>query len=258
MTISAQGLTKEFTRRAGGAVFTAVEPLDLQVECGELVLLKGRSGSGKSTLVSMLAGVLAPTAGRVLLDGEDLYSLSEVELSALRNEKIGLVPQGHAALRSLSVVENVILPAVLAAKGPVGPERGLELLESVGMSALADASPSELSGGELRRMGVARALMMDPKVVFADEPTAGLDEENAVMVLEMLRRAANEGRAVVVATHEEEATRFADRVRHMVKGCLREDEADKEEDEVGGPGRVGEEPVLVPESSSGESLSSKG
>lgn len=219
--VEARGVTKDYPRAgASGGVLTAVRPLDLELGPGSLTVITGRSGSGKSTLLSMLAGMLAPTSGAVTLDGADLYSLDERSRSRLRNAKIGLVPQGHTALRALSVLDNVLLPSVLYSRRPPPRRRAESLLEAVGLAELARVGPHELSGGELRRMAVARALLMEPGVVLADEPTAGLDEESATRVLELLRETAQEGAAVLVVTHEEEAARFADRVLTMDAGEL--------------------------------------
>ncbi len=163
MLIEATSLTKDFPRaRKGSRVFTAVAPLDLALEAGQLTVITGHSGSGKSTLLSMLAGMLPPTAGTVRLGEADLYAMRDEERSHLRNERIGLIPQGHTALRSLSVLENVLLPSVLYAKAEPPRARAEELLGAVGLSDLADARPNELSGGELRRVAVARALLMNP------------------------------------------------------------------------------------------------
>ena len=219
--VEARGVAKDYPRAgASGGVLTAVRPLDLELGPGSLTALTGRSGSGKSTLLSMLAGMLAPTSGTVLLDGADLYSLDERSRSRLRNAKIGLVPQGHTALRALSVLDNVLLPSVLYSRRRPPRQRAESLLETVGIAEPARVGPHELSGGELRRMAVARALLMEPGVVLADEPTAGLDEESTAAVLELLRKTAQEGAAVLVVTHEEEAARFADRVLTMDAGEL--------------------------------------
>lgn len=219
--IGARGVAKDYPRAgASGGVLTAVRPLDLELGPGSLTALTGRSGSGKSTLLSMLAGMLAPTSGAVTLDGADLYSLDERSRSRLRNAKIGLVPQGHTALRALSVLDNVLLPSVLYSRQRPPRRRAESLLEAVGIAELARVGPHELSGGELRRMAVARALLMEPGVVLADEPTAGLDEESTTGVLELLRKTAQKGAAVLVVTHEEEAARFADRVLTMDAGEL--------------------------------------
>jgi len=225
MIIEATGLTKEFARARGGKrLFTAVHPLDIGLEERQLTLVSGHSGSGKSTLANMLAGLLTPTAGHVRLDGTDLYSLRDEELSRLRNERIGLIPQGHTALRALTVLDNVLLPSILYAKAEAPADRARELLDAVGLGDLADAAPTELSGGELRRMAIARALLMDPAIVLADEPTAGLDSANATAVLILLRDAADRGAAVLVVSHEAEAQRFADRSYVMEDGHLRERE----------------------------------
>lgn len=225
MIIEATGLTKEFARARGGKrLFTAVHPLDIGLEEGQFTVVSGHSGSGKSTLANMLAGILTPTAGHVLLDGSDLYSLRDEELSRLRNERIGLVPQGHTALRALTVLDNVLLPSILYSQDEASTERACELLAAVGLEGLADAVPTELSGGELRRMAIARALLLNPAIVIADEPTAGLDHANATTVLTLLRDAADQGAAVLVVSHEAEAQRFADRSYAMEDGHLRESE----------------------------------
>lgn len=222
MIIEATGLTKEFARARGGKrLFTAVHPLDISLEERQLTVVSGHSGSGKSTLANMLAGILTPTAGYVRLDGTDLYSLRDEELSRLRNERIGLVPQGHTALRALTVLDNVLLPSILYSRDEAPAERARELLAAVGLDDLADAAPTELSGGELRRMAIARALLMDPAIVIADEPTAGLDSANATAVLTLLRDAADRAAAVLVVSHEAEAQRFADRSYVMEDGHLR-------------------------------------
>ena len=221
MLLDATGVTKDFPRaRKGGRFFTAVHPLDISLEACQLTVITGHSGSGKSTLLSMLAGMLAPTAGTVSVEGTDVYAMGDEERSRMRNARIGLIPQGHTALRSLTVAENVLLPAVLYAKGEPPRERAEELLARVGLSDLTDAHPNELSGGELRRVAVARALLMSPDIVLADEPTAGLDAENATGVLRLLHEAADGGAAVLIATHEPEARRYADRTFAMEEGHL--------------------------------------
>ena len=164
--------------------------------------------------------MLTPTAGSVRIDDTDLYSLRDEELSRLRNERIGLVPQGHTALRALTVLDNVLLPSVLYNRAEAPAERARELLDNVGLGDLADAKPTELSGGELRRMAIARALLMNPSIILADEPTAGLDSANAAGVLTLLRNAADAGAAVLVVSHEAEASRYAQRCYTMEDGHL--------------------------------------
>lgn len=223
MIIEATGVSKEFARARGGKrVFTAVHPLDIGLDEGQLTVISGHSGSGKSTLLTMLAGILTPTAGHVHVDGTDLYALRDEERSRLRNARIGLVPQGNTALRALTVLDNVLLPSVLYSRDEAPAARGRELLTTVGLADLAEAKPTELSGGELRRMAIARALLMEPSIVLADEPTAGLDSANATAVLTLLRDAANAGAAVLVVSHEAEARHFADRSYTMEDGHLRD------------------------------------
>ena len=207
MILEATGLSKEFARARGGKrVFTAVHPMDFGLDERQLTVISGHSGSGKSTLLTMLAGILTPTAGHVRVEGTDLYSLRDEERSRLRNARIGLVPQGNTALRALSVLDNVLLPSILYATDEAPAGRARELLDAVGLTDLADAKPTELSGGELRRMAIARALLMEPSIVLADEPTAGLDSANAT--------------AVLVVSHEADARHFADRGYTMEDGHL--------------------------------------
>lgn len=221
MKLEAKGVKKDFARGGNsGSVLEAVKPLDFSLESGELVEITGRSGSGKSTLLSMMAGMLVPTGGSICIDDTDIYSIKEEERSRLRNDRIGLIPQGHTALRSLTVLENVMLPFVLYHRETPPEDRAKELLQKVGLFGMKDERPNALSGGELRRMAVARALLMKPEVLLADEPTAGLDDENVELVMELLRSAADEGASVLLVTHENEARKYADRVLAMDGGRL--------------------------------------
>ena len=221
MKLTAQSVKKDFPRASKSSnTFTAVQTLDFALESGKMVEITGRSGSGKSTLLNMLAGMLTPTSGKVFLDDTDLYALDEKSLARLRNEKIGLIPQGHTALLSLTVLENVLLPAILYNRQNPPVDRAKALLMDVGLEALMTAKPNELSGGELRRMAIARAMLMRPGILLADEPTAGLDNENTLAVLGLLRKAADEGASVLLVTHENEAAQFADEVYVMDGGKL--------------------------------------
>ena len=221
MKLTAQSIKKDFPRKGKSSnYFTAVQTLDFEMESGKVVEITGRSGSGKSTLLNMLAGMLTPTAGKVLLDDIDLYALGEKALARLRNERIGLIPQGHTALLSLTVLENVLLPSILYSRETPPEERARKLLTDVGLGALMDAKPNELSGGELRRMAIARAMLMKPDILLADEPTAGLDSENIIGALSLLRSAADNGASVLLVTHESEAAEFADEVYVMENGKL--------------------------------------
>ena len=218
----AQGVTKRFFRkgREEAQWFDAVSGADVLLAPGEFVVLMGRSGGGKSTLLNMLAGLLAPNEGCVQLNGQDLYALSDDELSRLRNEYIGVVPQGQTPLHSLTVVQNVTLPYLMYRADDGVEARAFEPLESLGIRHLADSYPSELSGGEMRRMAIARALVCNPAVVLADEPTSDLDDENTRIVLQKLRDVADAGAAVLVATHDQAAMPFADRTLRIDGGKM--------------------------------------
>ena len=222
MELTADRICQRYLRRRGEAnFFEAVHPVSLTLSGGEMTVLTGRSGSGKTTLLTMLAGLLRPSEGVVKLDGKDLYALPDAELSALRAGRIAVVPQAASAVASLTAEENILLPASLAGKKlPADEARGL--MERLGILSLRRAWPRELSGGELRRMAICRALAAHPDFLFADEPTADLDDENTVLVLGLLRDAANRGAAVFVVTHEREAAGYADRVLRMHDASLGE------------------------------------
>ena len=219
MLLKAEKVCKTFFRNTGSAnYFYAVSTMSLEVPSGSVTVLTGRSGSGKTTLLNMLAGILEPTEGKVLLDDTDLYSLKDDALSRLRNERIGVVPQGRSAVDTLTVMENILLPARLY--GQSAPEEeARQRMEAFGIGHLADAMPRELSGGELRRMAIIRAMVQNPDILLADEPTGDLDDENTEKVLSALYAFAHEQqKAVFIVTHESDAMKYADRNLRMEDG----------------------------------------
>lgn len=209
----------------GGRPFWAVKGATLTVSEGEFVTLLGRSGSGKSTLLNMVVGLLAPTEGTVTLCGQALAGMSDEAASALRNRVVGFVPQGAGVLSTLTVLDNVRLPAYLSAGVREEEGRALELLEAVGLKELANQYPSALSGGELRRVAIARALMNRPKVIVADEPTSSLDADNAVMVVDIFKKLARGGTGVLMVTHDTSSIKQSDRLYDMAGGVLSPHEA---------------------------------
>ncbi len=223
MKLKAEKICKKFNRKTSGAsYFYAVNETDFELAESSLTAVYGRSGGGKTTFLNMLGGLLEPSGGRVLIDGTDIYSMPDKELSEFRNKNIGIIPQGSTALPTLTVLENVLLPRLMYGKSDDSARKyAMELLEKVGIAELSQAMPNELSGGELRRMAIARALMNKPSVLLADEPTGDLDDENTALVLSLLRDTAKEGTSVFIVTHEGEAENYADIALRMDSGTLK-------------------------------------
>ncbi len=221
MTVKADCVSKRYFRRTGTAnYFCAVQPVSLEIAPGEVAVLTGRSGSGKTTLLNMLSGLLMPTGGKVWYDETELYALDDKALSRLRGRRIGIVPQGRSAVDTLNVLENILLPARLYRR-PLPEKAAAQWMETLGIAHLRDARPAELSGGELRRMAIARALAQEPDVLFADEPTGDLDDANTRLVLSAFRDYAHEKKgAVFMVTHENDALQYADSVYRMDGGRI--------------------------------------
>lgn len=223
MELKAVKISRNFMRQSGQSnFFVAVKETDFILTGCTLTEITGRSGSGKSTFLNMMAGLLAPTTGMVLLDGTDLYQMEDEQRSRLRNQHIGIIPQGQTGLSSLTVLENVKLPFLLYDDRDNMDQAALELMERVDILSLKDAYPNELSGGELRRLAIARALIRRPEILLADEPTGDLDDENTHVILRLLREYADEGGSVLLITHEREAAEYADRHFRMDNGVLTE------------------------------------
>ena len=221
MELRAEKISRDFLRSsAPQGFFMAVEETDFSLRAGALIAITGRSGSGKSTLLKMLAGLMEPGTGRVLIDDTDIYRLEEAELARLRNRQIGLAPQTLMALSSLTVQENVLLPCSLYGEAREAKPRAEQLMERLGIAHLRCTDPTELSGGELRRLTLARALVRDSVVLLLDEPTGDLDDENTRLVLSLLREEAASGKAVLLVTHEREAADYADSLYRMEAGRL--------------------------------------
>jgi ABC-type lipoprotein export system ATPase subunit len=217
-TVTARGLVKTFG--VGRAARRVLDGADLTVEAGEVVAILGRSGSGKSTLLHLLGGLDRPEAGMIEIDGETVTGAGERELSALRRRRVGFVFQFVHLLPELSGEANVLLAGRVRGAHPDAAARGQHLIESLGLREVAGALPSTLSGGEQQRFAIARALVNDPAVLLADEPTGNLDVGAGAEVLRLLRAGAAGGRAVVMVTHERAAAEIADRVLTLHQGRL--------------------------------------
>jgi len=217
--VTARGLVKTYGR--GRAARRVLDGADLDARAGELVAVVGRSGSGKSTLLHLLGGLDRPEAGTISVAGERIDGRPERELTHVRRRAVGFVFQFFHLVPELTGEENVLLPARLPGTRNGAIARGHDLIARLGLEDAAQRLPHELSGGEQQRLAVARALVHNPPLVLADEPTGNLDTEAGAAVLGLLRAAAAaDGRAVVIVTHDEAATTQADRVLHLRDGRL--------------------------------------
>lgn len=217
---------KVFATAAGAAAgVAAVRGIDLAIEAGEFVAITGASGSGKSTLLHMLGGITRPTSGSVLLEGVDLAGLDDDALAIVRRRRIGFVFQRYNLLPELSLVENVALPLVLDGR----PQReshaaALEALAAVGMAERATHRPDALSGGEQQRGAIARALVVRPAIMLADEPTGALDSNNSRRVMELVQElVARRGQTVVLVTHDAAVAALASRTVLIRDGLIESD-----------------------------------
>jgi ABC-type lipoprotein export system ATPase subunit len=216
--VRARGLVKTFGE--GRVARRVLDGADLDVEPGEVVAVLGRSGSGKSTLLHVLGGLDRVEAGSIEIAGVDVARASERDLSSLRRRHVGFVFQFFHLLPELSGEANVLLAGRVRGAAPEAPARGGALIDRLGLRDVAASLPHQLSGGEQQRFAIARALVNDPSLLLADEPTGNLDAEAGAEVLRLLRAGADEGRAVVMVTHEAGATAMADRVLRLEGGKL--------------------------------------
>jgi putative ABC transport system ATP-binding protein len=218
--LSLQNVTKDYS--SDGQLVRALDGLSLEVTRGESVALVGRSGCGKSTLLNLAGAMDFPTSGQVLLDGLPTSSLKDAELTQLRRAKVGFIFQSFQLLNTLTVFENVELPLLLAGK-PDARAAARERLAWVELEGLGERYPHQLSGGQMQRVGIARALVNGPGLLLADEPTGNLDTSTGNVILELLRRLTREqNTATIMATHSAEAAALADVVVRLQDGKIRE------------------------------------
>ena len=217
--IKLQHVTKTYDTPAGP--FFALRDAGLEIASGELVAIIGKSGSGKSTLLNLIGGMDLPTSGSLIIDGIAVHALPAGKLTAWRGRNVGFVFQFFQLLPTLTAVENVMMPMDFCGTVPMRERRrrALTLLDRVGVADQADKLPSSLSGGQQQRVAIARALANDPRIVLADEPTGNLDSATAASVIDLFRAMANDGTTVVIATHEREIARVADRIAELTDGA---------------------------------------
>lgn len=215
--LTARGLRRSF--RIGGQRIEVLRGIDLDLAPGETVFLCGASGAGKTTLLYTIAGLETPEAGTVEFEGRPLYALSGNALARLRNERMGFVFQSYFLLPELTALENAMLPALIG--GKKSEARAKELLERVGLKDRFDHLPSELSGGEQQRVAIARSLVNDPSILFADEPTGNLDSKTGETIIALLLDLAKaDGRTLAVVTHDDRLAARGDRTIRIVDGLL--------------------------------------
>jgi lipoprotein-releasing system ATP-binding protein len=224
--VVAKEITKTFvTGDKNAAKLCVLRGVSLEIQPGEIIAIVGASGAGKSTLLHILGTLDRPTSGEVFVDGKDIFSLDDESLARFRNRSIGFVFQFHHLLPEFSAAENVAMPALInGGRLPAVRGRAIQLLEEVGVGGRAEARPSELSGGEQQRVAVARALMNEPRVVLADEPSGNLDSANADLLHKLIwDLSRKKGQTFIVVTHNESLAGKADRILRIVDGVMRQE-----------------------------------
>ncbi|CUS92622.1 putative ABC transport system ATP-binding protein [Candidatus Kryptonium thompsonii] len=214
-----KNVTKHYL--TGSEVVKALEDVTLEVKYGEFVVIMGPSGSGKSTLLSIIGGLNRPTSGTVVVDGIDIYSLSQEKLADFRREYIGFVFQSFYLIPYLTVLENVMLPLIVTDYTKEQKiAKAKEILERVGLSSKMKRFPDELSGGEQQRVAIARALVNEPLLILADEPTGNLDSLTGIEIMKLFKELNDSGKTIIVVTHNPENAKFADRCVYVKDGKL--------------------------------------
>lgn len=221
--ISLKGITREFN--LGDEVIYALKGIDLVIDKNEYVALMGPSGSGKSTLMNILGCLDTPTAGQYFLQGTDVSQSSDNELASVRNHQIGFIFQTFNLIPRLTTIENVALPLIYAGwSKKQRDERAIQVLEQVGLSDRMKHRPNELSGGQRQRVAVARALVNNPSLILADEPTGNLDSKTSYEIMKLFEDIHVHGNTLVVVTHEEDIASYTHRIVRMRDGLIESDQ----------------------------------
>ena len=216
--IKTENLSKSFKR--GSNTLFAVKNVNFTLEEGDFVNIIGRSGSGKSTFLNLLSGLLKPTEGKIFAKGKDMSDFSDREISKYRNEVIGFVPQSLGTLPNLNVLENVSLPYYLFKRDDSAYEKAAMLLDEMGILHLKDDFPKNLSGGELKRVLIARSMINSPELLILDEPTSDLDKNTTMEIMDLLKKINSKGTALILVTHELDILKYGNTLYQMEDGSL--------------------------------------
>ena len=218
--INVNNLSKSFRR--GERDFFAIDNVSFDVKEKDFINIIGKSGSGKSTLLTLLSAIIKPTSGDILVEGKNLSAMDDEEKSGYRNEFIGYVPQSLGTLPTLNVLDNVRLPYFFKKREGDGVERARMLLDMCGILDLENDFCKNLSGGELKRVLIARALLNEPKILIADEPTSDLDSKTTIEIMNMLKEINEKGTTIIIVTHDNDLLKYGSRLLEMTDGKLNE------------------------------------
>lgn len=216
--IETENLSKSFKR--GSNTLFAVKNVNFTLKEGDFVNIIGRSGSGKSTFLNLLSGLLKPTEGKIFAKGKNISDFSDREISKYRNEIIGFVPQSLGTLPNLNVLENVSLPYYLFKRDDSAYEKAAMLLDEMGILHLKDDFPKNLSGGELKRVLIARSMINSPELLILDEPTSDLDKNTTIEIMDLLKKINSKGTALIIVTHELDILKYGNTLYQMEDGSL--------------------------------------
>lgn len=218
--VSCRGVSKSFITK--DVQITALRSVDLDIKKGEFMMLVGPSGCGKTTLISIIAGILKPSSGSVIVDGADFCSMTDTQLLDYRAKNIGFIFQSFNLIPTLGLIENVAIPLIIGGyEREESLQRGRDMLDKMGLGAKIDRAPSQLSGGEQQRVAIARALIHNPALLICDEPTSALDHATGTMILALMKEIQTEIKTTfVIVTHDARIFSFADRIAHMDDGMV--------------------------------------
>ncbi len=216
--IELKDITKAYTQ--GDLRVEVLRGVDLKVSRGDFLAIMGQSGSGKSTLLYIVGCLESPTSGSYHLEGQEISSLGDEQLSRIRNEKLGFVFQSFYLIPYLNVLENVLVPTIYSRRKIDFKKKAMKLLDMVGLAQRQSFLPSELSGGQKQRAAIVRSLINEPEIVLADEPTGQLDSKSSTQVMEILRRLNSQGKTIILVTHDEQTASYAKRRVLMKDGRL--------------------------------------